>query len=89
MRYEITRSGYCANEENSALGDANSSALGSTVPGIPHADYRVLVMRAVGKLSQNPTTKDYAIAKALVDRELGQRGIGIVIPAARPGRRTV
>jgi hypothetical protein len=90
MKYEITAaSGYCSCEEDVALGDACGAVLDRTVPGIPHADYRVLVMRTVMKFSSNPSTKDFAVAKAMVDRELKQKGIGIIIPAARPGRRTV
>jgi hypothetical protein len=57
--------------------------------GMPHKDYRVLIMQTVARLSQNPTTKDFALAKAQVDKELARQGIGIVIPAARPSRRTV
>ena len=60
-------------------------------PGIPHQDYRVLVLRTASKLASTsrPTTKDFALAKAHVDRELANQGIGVVIPAARPSRRTV
>lgn len=58
-------------------------------PGIPHKDYRVLVMRAALGLSKSPTTKDFALAKAAVDRELANQGIGVVISAARPSRKTV
>lgn len=58
-------------------------------PGIPHKDYRVLIMQTVAKLSPNPQTKHFALAKAKIDRELARQGIGVVIPAARPSRRTV
>ena len=69
------------------------SILGKTLPGIPHEDYRVLVTAAALKLArargtQTPGTLDYARAKATVDAALVARGIGIVIPKARPGRVT-
>ena len=69
------------------------SILGKTLPGIPHEDYRVLVTTAALKLArargtQTPGTLDYARAKATVDAALVARGIGIVIPKARPGRVT-
>ena len=58
-------------------------------PGIPHEDYRLLVTAAAMKLSNGkPTTRHYASAKSLVDRSLVSRGVGIVIPSAKPGRVT-
>jgi hypothetical protein len=60
-----------------------------TLPGIPHEDYRLLVTAAAMKLSNNnPSTKHYATAKSLVDKSLVKRGVGIVIPSAKPGRVT-
>ena len=79
-----------ADEESRILSCGDDSALMSrTLPGIPHEDYRLLVTAAAMRLSNNnPTTKHYASAKSLVDRSLVKRGIGIVIPSAKPGRVT-
>ena len=71
--------GYChCGEEEMELarscGAEATSLLGRMLQGIPHDDYRVLVMTA--------------LANARVDRVLVDRGIGISIPAARPGRVT-
>lgn len=81
--YELSRS--CGAEEEAFLREA----LGQRVlPGIPHSDYRVLVTKAALRRSPRPTTRDYAQAKAEVDEMLTSRGLGIVIPNARPGRVT-
>jgi hypothetical protein len=45
-------------------------------------------MKTALSKSLTPSTKDFAIAKARVDRVLVDKGIGISIPAARPGRVT-
>jgi hypothetical protein len=58
------------------------------LPGIPHLDYRVLVTSAALRRSPRPTTKDYALAKAGVDDLLADRGLGVIVPSARPGRVT-
>jgi hypothetical protein len=88
---EIVRSVRGADEEERAYEEACGvgSVFDKAQPGIPHQDYRVLIMQTVARLSKNPTTKDFALAKATVDRELAKQGVGIVIPAARPSRRTV
>ena len=76
-----------ARRTSSGVGDA--SLMTRTLPGIPHEDYRLLVTAAAMRLSNGkPTTKHYAGAKSLVDRSLVNRGIGIVIPSAKPGRVT-
>ena len=85
--------GYChCGEEEMELarscGAEATSLLGRMLPGIPHDDYRVLVMTAALAKNRKPTTKDFALAKARVDRVLVDRGIGISSPAARPGRVT-
>ena len=68
---------------------SDASLMSRTLPGIPHEDYRLLVTAAAMRLSNGkPTTKHYAGAKSLVDRSLVNRGIGIVIPSAKPGRVT-
>ena len=76
-----------ARQISSGIGD--DSLMSRTLPGIPHEDYRLLVTAAAMKLSNGkPTTKHYASAKSLVDRSLVSRGVGIVIPSAKPGRVT-
>lgn len=99
MKTEILRTPRRASEEDQAYEEACGSVLDHdresmglfdrSQPGIPHKDYRVLIMQTVAKLSPNPTTKHFALAKAKIDRELANQGIGVVIPAARPSRRTV
>jgi hypothetical protein len=79
-------------EEEQAYAEACGEAphvFDKSRPGIPHKDYRVLVMQSAFRLSKNPTTKDFALAKAAVDSELAKQGVGVVIPAARPSRKTV
>jgi hypothetical protein len=83
--------GHSRSEEELALDAECGASLGvldRTQAGMPHQAYRVLVMREALKLSKSPTTKQYAAAKAMVDRDLANKGIGIIIPAARPGRVT-
>ena len=100
MKHEIC--GYTVREEDRELARScgaeqeafSRQALGSptlmtkTLPGIPHEQYRVLVMAAALKLSKDPTTKDFALAKSQVDKMLVARGIGVVIPNAKPPRVT-
>jgi hypothetical protein len=64
-----------------------------TIPKIPHSDYRVLVTAAAiqqAKLrgATAPETKDYATGKSTVDKMLVERGLGVRIPHAQPGRVT-
>jgi len=76
-----------ARQISSGIGD--NSLMSRTLPGIPHEDYRLLVTAAAMRLSNNqPTTRHYASAKSIVDKSLVRRGIGIVIPSAKPGRVT-
>ena len=70
-----------------SCGAEEEALMRRTLPGIPHEQYRVLIMREVAKV-KNPTTKDYAVAKSKVDRALVEQNMGIIIPAARPGRVT-
>jgi hypothetical protein len=91
MTVEIMGSCRCGEEELElarSCGAEAISLLGRVMPGIPHEDYRVLVMKTALSKSLTPSTKDFAIAKARVDRVLVDKGIGISIPAARPGRVT-
>jgi N-acyl-D-aspartate/D-glutamate deacylase len=91
MKTEIMGSCHCGEEDLElarSCGAEAMSFLGRVMPGIPHEDYRVLVMTTALKKNRNPTTKDFALAKARVDRVLVDKGLGISIPAARPGRVT-
>lgn len=91
MKTEIMGSCHCGEEELElarSCGAEAMSFLGRTLPGIPHEDYRVLVMTAALAKNKQPSTRDFAVAKARVDKVLVDRGIGISIPAARPGRVT-
>jgi hypothetical protein len=91
MKTEIegmAMAGEEARELARSCGAEAEAFLRKSLPGIPHADYRLLVMREALKAGRSPTTKDYAKAQANVDDALAARGIGIVIPAARPGRVT-
>lgn len=74
-----------------SCGAEEEALMRRTLNGIPHEDYRVLVVAAASKLAKdpkNPTTRDYALAKGKIDDELVSRGLSVVVPAARPGRVT-
>ena len=63
------------------------------MPGIPHEDYRVLAVKAANTIAKasgrsTPSTADYASGKAAVDKMLVDRGVGVAIPGAQPGRVT-
>lgn len=90
MRKEITCHMFGDEERELAAscGDAGITFLRKTIPGIPHEDYRVLVLQKALKANPRPTTKDFARAQLEVDRALSKSGLGIVIPGARPGRVT-
>lgn len=66
-------------EESSFIGDA-----------IPHDTYRAAVMLTAIKDAggRNPTTKDFFAAKSKIDNKLGNMGVAIYIPGARPSRKT-
>jgi hypothetical protein len=84
---EISRS--CGSAERAYRARLNGDALMTrTLPGIPHEDYRLMIMKMARKISTAPTTKDFALAKAQVDKQLVDRGLGVVIPHAKPGRVT-
>jgi hypothetical protein len=57
---------------------------------IPHDTYRAAVMLTAIKDANGsrPTTKDIFAAKAKVDNKLGNMGVSIYLPGARPARRT-
>jgi len=89
--------GYTVREEDRELARScgaeqeafeRQSLMAKTLPGIPHTQYRVLVMGAALKLSSNPTTRHFAIAKSQVDKMLVARGLGVIIPNAKPPRVT-
>jgi len=74
-----------------SCGAEEDALMRRTLNGIPHNDYRVLVVAAARKLAKNPrnpTTRDYALAKTKIDDELVRRGLSVVVPHARPGRVT-
>lgn len=94
MRVEISGSSWGSRRENRELVQTGEEPiLQRTLPGIPHQDYRVLVMKATGALAKGqgrkvPSTADFALGKSRVDQMLVERGLGVAIPGARPGRVT-
>ncbi len=62
----------------------------SGMSGIPAEVYRAGVWQRAVKLSggRRPDAKALMVAQTSVNRDLGRRGVGIVIPGARPGRVT-
>ena len=80
-----------ARELAASCGAEEAALMRRTLNGIPHSDYRVLVVAAARKLAKdpkNPTTKDFVVAKTQIDNELVARGLSVIIPRARPGRVT-
>jgi hypothetical protein len=80
-----------ADDEEMSLGDdcmgEGSSFIGDS---IPHDTYRAAVMLTAIKNANGsrPTTKDIFAAKTTVDNKLGNMGVSIYLPGARPARRT-
>ena len=66
----------------------NSSSCGL---GLPHDEYRALVMKQAIRNAggKRPDTKQLFAAKKAVDNALGTSGVSIYIPGAGPRRRTV
>ncbi len=61
MKREIVNSGRAKGEEEQAYEEAcGDSILNKSIPGIPHPDYRVLIMKEALKKASQPTTKDFA-----------------------------
>jgi hypothetical protein len=56
---------------------------------LSHPNYRLLVMKKALSLGRRPGTSEMFAAKRAVDRQLGVAGVGIKIPGAYPGRRTI
>ncbi len=56
---------------------------------LSHPDYRILVLKKALSLNKRPGTREMFMAKKAVDQQLGRAGVGIAIPGARPGRRTI
>jgi len=79
--------------------DDEEMSLGNTCMGdedfigdeIPHDTYRAAVMLTAIKNAggQEPTTKHIFAAKSKVDKALGNMGISIYLPGARPSRKTI
>jgi hypothetical protein len=94
MIVEITGSSWGSRRDARELVQAGEEPIMTrVVPGIPHSDYRVLVVKAASALAKTqgrvtPSTADYARGKAKVDQMLVDRGVGVAIPGARPGRVT-
>jgi hypothetical protein len=64
-----------------------------TIPRIPHGDYRVLVTAAAMQQAKlrggsSVETRDHAAGKAVVDKMLVEKGLGVQIPCSTPGRVT-
>jgi hypothetical protein len=78
----------CGSAERAYRARLGQTLMTRTLPGIPHEDYRVLVMTTAFRRSSRPTTRDLALAKAQVDKMLVDRGLGVVIPHSKPGRVT-
>jgi hypothetical protein len=76
---EMSLGDDCGEERSSFIGDA-----------IPHDTYRAAVMLTAIKAAggRNPTTKDFFAAKTKIDNKLGNMGVAIYIPGARPSRKT-
>jgi hypothetical protein len=76
---EMSLGDDCGEEGSSFIGDA-----------IPHDTYRAAVMLTAIKAAggRNPTTKDFFAAKTKIDNKLGNMGVAIYIPGARPSRKT-
>ena len=79
--------GAFVGDEARAEGE-NSTSCGN---GLPHSEYRALIMnQAIKEAGTNkPATKHLFLAKSKVDRALGASGQSIYIPGAKPCRRTV
>jgi hypothetical protein len=94
MRIEISGTSWGSRRDDSDLVQTGEEPIMTRVmPGIPHEDYRVLVMRATTTAAQSsgrgtPSTADFANGKARVDKMLVDRGVGVAIPGAKPGRVT-
>jgi hypothetical protein len=65
-----------------------SSAMGAGE--VHHDHYRAAVMVKAAELAKGkkPSTKDFYLAKKLMDRRLQRKRLKVAIPGARPGRRT-
>jgi hypothetical protein len=66
---------------------------GSFVGGlaIPNPVYRATIQKYARRHAdgKNPTTRDIFLAKAAVDKAMGRAGVGLYMPGAQPGRRTI
>lgn len=80
--------GDFASDEGRAEAEASGSFIGTN---LAHNEYRALIVKRAMKNAggAKPTTKHFFAAKSSVDKALGNAGVGIYIPGAKPGRRTV
>ena len=93
MSTEIMGSSWGERADALEMSRSGEAVFDNVRPGISHDDYRVLVTTAAlrsarGRGTKNPNTRDYARSKQVVDKLLLERGLGIKIPGARPGRVT-
>ena len=94
MSVEIMGASWGSRREDRELVQTGEEPIMTRViPGIPHSDYRVLVVKAANTLAagqgrNTPDTVDYARGKAKIDQMLVSQGVGVAIPGARPGRVT-
>jgi hypothetical protein len=70
-----------------------SQVRGAFVGGlaIPNPVYRATIQKYACRRAggASPSTKDVFLAKAAVDKAMGRAGVGLYMPGARPGRRTI
>lgn len=93
MSTEIMGSSWGERADALEMSSSGEAVFDNVRPAITHGDYRVLVTTAAlrsasGRGKKTPATRDYALAKQAVDKLLLERGLGIKIPSARPGRVT-
>ena len=71
------------------MGGSRGSFVGGLA--IPNPVYRATIQKYARRHAdgKNPTTRDIFLAKAAVDKAMGRAGVGLYMPGAQPGRRTI
>jgi hypothetical protein len=79
---------FAGDEKRAQDEDGGCSSMGDS---LSHNKYRALVIKQAMKNAggAKPTTRHFFAAKSSVDKALGNAGVAIYIPGAKPGRRTV
>ena len=79
---------FAGDEKRAQEEDRGCSSMGDS---LSHNKYRALVVKQAMKNAggAKPTTRHFFAAKSSVDKALGNAGVAIYIPGAKPGRRTV